>query len=138
MENSIHELKRPAQWCYHTLVALSKKDYLEALKTRAKQSKVYRPYQLHGLEIAEILGDEKHTSLYIKLAKEYDAQTLRALARSVAEKRDVKNKGAYFMAVWAAEHPRPAATPLKPRKTGRAKRAPKRTINNGQKNIPAR
>jgi len=40
-------------------------DYLEKLKNRAKKSKVYTSYQLIGLEIARILKDEKHKSLYI-------------------------------------------------------------------------
>ena len=72
-------------------------DYLELLKKRAKESKVYSPHQLTGLLIAEILRDEKHKSLYMKLAKEYDAQKLLNLAQSVAERKHVENKGAYFM-----------------------------------------
>jgi hypothetical protein len=74
-------------------------DYLETLKKRAKDSHVHREYQLTGLEIAEILGDEKHKSLYIRLAKNGDAQELRRLAKTVADTRNVKNKGAYFMSI---------------------------------------
>ncbi len=77
---------------------LGPKGYLERLKDRAKQSKVYRKFQLEGLEIAKILEDEKHKALYIKLAKEHDAQFLRGLAQDVAERgAAVQNKGAYFM-----------------------------------------
>lgn len=56
-----------------------------------------RKFQLDGLEIAQILGDEKHKSLYIKLAREMNPDELRRLAKEVAENPRVKNKGAYFM-----------------------------------------
>ena len=72
-------------------------DYLKELKKRSKESRVYRKYQLEGLEIAQILRDESHKSLYIKLAKEGDAESLRRLAKSIAENRNIKRKGAYFM-----------------------------------------
>lgn len=71
--------------------------YLETLKKRAKESKVYRRFQFEGIEIAGILDDEAHTSLYIKLAKEGNAQELIRLAKNVKENARVKNKGAYFM-----------------------------------------
>lgn len=74
-------------------------NYLEELKKRAKESKVYRKHQLIGLEIADILDDRKHKALYIKLAKENDSSHLMALAKSVAERALVKNKGAYFMKI---------------------------------------
>jgi len=72
-------------------------DYLKRLKERAKASKVYSPHQLTGLMLAEMLGDDKHKSLYIRLAKKYDASTLFSLARSIQDRKNVKNKGAYFM-----------------------------------------
>lgn len=81
----------------------SKEDYLKTLRERAAESKVYARFQLDGLEIAQILGDEKHKALYIKLAKEGDAGRLRQLALSVAENPKVKSKGAYFMAVAMSE-----------------------------------
>lgn len=71
--------------------------YLKKLKERAKKSRVYRKYQLIGLEISQILGDEKHKSLYIKLAKEKGAERLLRLAKEISEKKSVKNRGAYFM-----------------------------------------
>ena len=73
--------------------------YLAELKRRAKESHVYRKYQLMGLEIAQILGDEKHKSLYIKLAKNGNPDRLMAIAKDVADRSGIKNKGAYFMAV---------------------------------------
>ncbi len=72
-------------------------DYLDLLKDRAKKSKVYSSHQMTGLMIAEILKDEKHKALYIKLAKEHPAGKLMTLAKSVAERKNVINKGAYFM-----------------------------------------
>jgi len=73
--------------------------YLKTLRERAKQSKVYQKHQLTGLEIAKILHDERHKSLYIKLAKEMKGDELLRLAKDVAERSNVKNKGAYFMRI---------------------------------------
>jgi hypothetical protein len=71
--------------------------YIKKLRQRGKDSHVYRKYQLLGLEIAQILGDEKHKALYIKLAKEGNAERLLGIAKDVADRKNVKNKGAYFM-----------------------------------------
>ncbi len=71
--------------------------YIEELKKRKKETRVYTSYQLVGLEIAELLKDEAHKSLYIKLAKEYDNQILFSLAKEISKNKKVRNKGAYFM-----------------------------------------
>lgn len=76
--------------------------YIKELKRRAKESHVYRKYQLLGLKIAETLRDEKHKSLYIKLAKERSGERLLRLAKEIAERRNVKNRGAYFMTLLKA------------------------------------
>ena len=73
--------------------------YLAELRRRAKESRVYEKYQLMGLKIAEALHDERHKSLYIKLAKERGGEALLQLAKDVAERRGVKNRGAYFMSL---------------------------------------
>ncbi len=73
--------------------------YFEALKERSKKSRVHRSYQLVGLNLAEILHDSKHKALYIKLAKDHDSGKLLRIAKTVAEKSDIRNKGAYFMKV---------------------------------------
>jgi len=74
--------------------------YLEKMKARRKaSSRVSRPYQLLGLEIADILSDRRHKALYIKLAKEKNPFELLRLAKEVEEKKNVKNKGAYFMSL---------------------------------------
>jgi hypothetical protein len=74
-------------------------DYMKNLRQKAKDSHVYRKYQLTGLQIAEILGDSKHKALYIKLAKEGNGDRLIGIAKDVAERKEVKNKGAYFMRI---------------------------------------
>jgi len=75
------------------------KDYTEILKRRAKESRVYRDYQLLGLEIADVLRDRAHKALYIRLAKERKGRDLLRIAKEIAEKHNVKNRGAYFMRV---------------------------------------
>jgi hypothetical protein len=71
--------------------------YLDELKRRARESHVYSEHQLIGLMLAEILDDEKHKSLYIKLAKKHNSDMLLRLAKSVADRQNVENRGAYFM-----------------------------------------
>jgi hypothetical protein len=71
--------------------------YLKTLKQRGADSRVYEKHQLIGLELAKLLGDEKHKSLYIKLAKQYGGDRLMQIAKDVADRKEVKNKGAYFM-----------------------------------------
>ena len=73
------------------------RQYLDELRKRSRQSRAFKSYQLVGLEVAVILEDFKNKSLYIKLAKEHGEEKLRRLAKSVAENKQVRNKGAYFM-----------------------------------------
>ena len=72
-------------------------EYLAALTERAKKSKVHKPYQLLGLTLSQLLEDEKHKSLYMGMAKKYNNDYLLSLAKRVAEKGGISNKGAYFM-----------------------------------------
>lgn len=74
-------------------------DYFAELTKRSRKSRAYVKHQLVGLEIADILGDREHKSLYIKLAKQLDGAELLRIAKSVAEKKDVSNRGAYFMRI---------------------------------------
>ena len=76
------------------------KDYIKTLKERGKQSHVYKKFQLTGLIIAQLLEDEKHKSLYIKLAKEYNNEELMRLAKDVSERKKIEHKGAYFMKIF--------------------------------------
>jgi hypothetical protein len=115
-------------------MALESGKYLAELKKRAKDSHVHREFQLIGLEIADILRDRAHKALYIKLAKQHPRpHDLLAIAKEVAEKKDVKRKGAYFMVVVSdkkEEKPRakseifrysPSAAPSKKKKPVRKK-----------------
>ncbi len=91
-----------------------KDKYVTELKRRGKESHVYTKFQLIGLEISQILHDEKHKALYIKLAKDKSPEMLLALAKDIAERSNITNKGAYFMslATGTAKKPvRPAANP---------------------------
>ncbi len=99
---------------------MDRETYLATLKKRARDSRIHKKYQLDGLEIAEILGDEKHKSLYIKLAKNGDASELRRLAKTVAEQENVRNRGALFMYLLK-----------RPTKTGKTKR---RKRSHGKRN----
>jgi hypothetical protein len=76
------------------------RNYLEVLQERAKKSRAHKSYQLLGLELAAMLRDLKHKSLYMRLSKMYDNSELMSLAKSVAGRKDIKNKGAYFMKVF--------------------------------------
>ncbi|MGC9603517.1 MAG: hypothetical protein ABSF47_03555 [Minisyncoccia bacterium] len=76
------------------------KDYMDILRERSKKSHIYQKHQMVGLMLSEMLKDEGHKALYIKLAKEHDQEKLLGVARRVADKINVKNKGAYFMRVF--------------------------------------
>ena len=76
--------------------------YIEELKKRAKKSRVYAKHQLVGLELAVLLADQEHKTLYIKLAKHLNHERLFRLAKEISKKKDVKNKGAYFMTLLTA------------------------------------
>ncbi|MDP3729731.1 MAG: hypothetical protein Q8R26_03240 [bacterium] len=73
------------------------KQYFKTLRERSKKSRVYTPHQMTGLQLAEILEDKDHKSLYMRLAKQYDNAELIRLAKNLAERKSIENKGAYFM-----------------------------------------
>ncbi len=73
------------------------KDYVKTLKERVKKSRVYVPFQSTGLLLAELLHDQEHKSLYMRLAKLYDNPQLIRIAKDLAERKNIDNRGAYFM-----------------------------------------
>ena len=77
-------------------------EYLDNLKKKARKSRIKTKHQLIGLEIAMHLEDEKHKSLYMKMAKEGDMDRLLTIAKDVGG-RKIKNKGGYFMRVVTEE-----------------------------------
>ena len=87
------------------------KDYMEILRERAKKSHVYKKHQMTGLMLAEMLKDDGHKALYMKLAKSHDHEKLIGIAKSIADNMNVKNKGAYFMSVLFGKKPEPKKKP---------------------------
>jgi len=79
-----------------------KTEYFGVLKERSKKSRVYKPHQLTGLSLAEILEDPDHKSLYMKLSKIYDNGELIRMAKTLADRNNIENKGAYFMKILKA------------------------------------
>lgn len=80
----------------------SRKDngsYIEELQKRSKESRVHTEHQMMGLLIAEALEDPEHKSLYMRLAKKHDPDTLLRIAKDVADREGIENKGAYFMKI---------------------------------------
>ena len=73
------------------------KNYLSTIAQRKKESHIHREFQFIGLEVAQMLGDIAHKALYIKLAKIYGKDRILPLAKDVADRRGIRNKGAYFM-----------------------------------------
>lgn len=71
--------------------------YIKALKTRGVKARVTQQFQLIGLEVALALKDMAHKAIYIKHAKEFGADRVLAIAKDVADRRDVKNPAAYYM-----------------------------------------
>ena len=78
-------------------------NYIKNLKIRSTSSHAHTKHQLLGLEIAEVLHDRPHRSLYIKLAKNWDGNELLRLARDVADRVAVRNRGGYFMRIIAED-----------------------------------
>ncbi|HUZ93113.1 MAG TPA: hypothetical protein VNG29_03920 [Candidatus Paceibacterota bacterium] len=80
------------------MAAIKPERYLEELKKRGKRSRIYTKHQLLGLQIANELGDNEHKALYMKLAKTGNTAKLQWLAADVADRKNLKKPGAYFMA----------------------------------------
>lgn len=81
------------------------KGYSDIIKERSKKSHVYKKYQLTGLLMAQLLNDEKHKSLYIRLAQKYNNEKLMSLAKDVSLRKKIENKGGYFMVVFNKTKP---------------------------------
>ena len=86
---------------------MENKNYIKNLKERGKDSHIYTKFQLIGLEIAQILNDNKLKAIYIKLCKDKNPETLLAIAKDVAERKTIENKGGYFMRVLQSKFPKP-------------------------------
>jgi hypothetical protein len=78
---------------------MRQEEYFSLLNQRAKQSHAYRAFQTTGTDVADILGDQKHIALYIKIAKTVNAQVLLQTAKLIMQNNNVRNPGAYFMRI---------------------------------------
>jgi hypothetical protein len=74
-------------------------EYLNLIRSRAQKSRIYRNWQLAGLAVADMLGDRKRKTFYIRLAKTLGSRRLFEYAGDVAQRKGVKNKGAYLMRI---------------------------------------
>ena len=74
----------------------SLRQILEEKPKTEKNKYVSREYQDWGYRLAMELGDERHKSLYIKLAKETD-RSIMEKCRSFVKDSNADNKGALFM-----------------------------------------
>ena len=74
----------------------SLKNLIDEKKPVDKNKYVSREFQDYGYRLAAELGDLKHKSLYIKLAKTHSRATLEACKRFVMDSK-ADNMGALFM-----------------------------------------
>jgi hypothetical protein len=72
-------------------------DVLQKYQTDDSDKYVSREFQKYGYELAQTLGDMKHKSLYIKLAKTLPRALLENAKSFVADAYNAKNKGSLFM-----------------------------------------
>ena len=72
-------------------------EILSKYKLEDKGKYITKEFQDYGYRLAEELGDEKHKSLYIKLAKEVDRKLLEEAKIFVKDASNVKSKGRLFM-----------------------------------------
>ncbi len=62
-----------------------------------KNKYVSREFQDYGFRLAEAMGDTKHASLYIKLAKDYPRARLEQAKNFVADANNVRSRPKLFM-----------------------------------------
>lgn len=62
-----------------------------------RQKNLSQEFQIYGIYLAEYLGDKKHYSLYIKLAKELPRSMLEEALAFCKEYYQAKNKARVFM-----------------------------------------
>lgn len=72
-------------------------DVLKKFQTDDTDKYVSREFQKYGFELAQSLGDMKHKSLYIKLAKETPRILMENAKSFVLDANSAKNKGSLFM-----------------------------------------
>ncbi|MDD5147463.1 MAG: hypothetical protein PHV63_02900 [Candidatus Daviesbacteria bacterium] len=66
-------------------------------KFKNRPKNISREFQMYGVYLAESLGDTKHYSLYIKLAKEIDRKILEEALNFTKDYYRARNKAQVFM-----------------------------------------
>lgn len=72
-------------------------DVLQGRRTQKQEPRLNYEFQYYGNLLAEKLNDQRHTSLYMKLAKEIDRSLLEQALDFVRGSANVKNKAGLFM-----------------------------------------
>ena len=71
-------------------------------KFKDRPKNISHEFQMYGVYLAESLGDTKHYSLYIKLAKELDRKILEEALNFTKGYYGAKSKAKIFM--WKLQH----------------------------------
>jgi hypothetical protein len=66
-------------------------------KFKDRPKNLSKEFQVYGVYLAESLGDTKHYSLYMKLAKNYDRSLLEQALNFVKDADKAKSKARLFM-----------------------------------------
>jgi len=72
-------------------------DSLDKFKDVKRSSNNSTEFQMYGVYLADTLGDTKHYSLYIKMAKTMPRQILESALSYVKDYPNAKSKGKLFM-----------------------------------------
>lgn len=72
-------------------------DSLEKFSEVIRPKNISKEFQMYGVYLADELGDPKHYSLYIKLAKTHPRQILDEALSYVKDYPNAKSKGRLFM-----------------------------------------
>jgi hypothetical protein len=70
---------------------------IQRLEKKRESQRISREFQDYGVRLAEVLGDSKHKSLYIKLSKEKPRKALEEALSYVMDYPHAKNRGRLFM-----------------------------------------
>lgn len=70
---------------------------LDKFKDQKRQTNSSTEHQIYGVYLGDTLGDTKHYSLYIKLAKTYPRKILEDALSYVKDYPNAKSKGKLFM-----------------------------------------
>lgn len=70
---------------------------INEIKFKDRPKNLTKEFQVYGVYLAETLGDTKHYSLYIKLAKNYPREMLESALNFCKDYRGAKSKGRLFM-----------------------------------------